>query len=78
MPLGEPGGHWLQWGRDPMKRTAAMRPCLAAGVCRDVGVEFGFGIGCAGAHVSSGAPLNGSGYNFLSDLVIQLYLAISS
>ena len=35
-----------------MKRAAAMRPCLAAGVCRDVGVEVWFGIGCAGAHVS--------------------------
>ena len=53
MPLGEPGGHWLQWGRDPIKRVAAMRPCLAAGVCWDVGVEVGFGIGCAGAHISS-------------------------
>ena len=38
-----------------MERAAAMRPCLAAGVCWDVGVEVGFGIGCAGAHVSISA-----------------------
>ena len=29
-------------------------PCLAAGVCRDDGTKIGFGIGCAGAHVSRG------------------------
>ena len=36
-----------------------MRPCLAACMCRDVGVEVGFGIGCAGAHVSFSAKLFG-------------------
>ena len=31
-----------------------MRPCLVV-VCRDIGPEIGFGIGCAGAHVSISA-----------------------
>ena len=32
-----------------------MWPCLDAGVCWDVGVKVGFGIGCAGVHVSISA-----------------------
>ena len=53
MDTGTGGFSRIQWGRDPMKRAAAMRPCLASAVCRDVGVKVGFGIGCAGAHVST-------------------------
>ena len=38
-----------------MKRVAGTRPCLAAGLCRDVGAEVGFGMGCASAHISISA-----------------------
>ena len=38
-----------------MKRVAGTRPCLAAGLCRDVGAKAGFGMGCASAHISISA-----------------------
>ena len=53
-----------------MKRAAAMQPCLAAGVCRDVGDEVGFG--CAGAQVSSKNEF----YNVRQQYAYKIFLLV--